>query len=460
MRSFFKDRRMVDMTVGSPLRLILTFAIPMFMGNIFQQLYNIVDTMIAGYALGDDVIAAISSTTQFSFLLIGFANGMNSGFGMLIARAFGNKEPEKVKHTVAMAFILNTVTTIIFTTIAVSLMRNMLYVLETPTEIFDDAYAYAIIIVAGLCSNLFFNMGAGLMSAVGNSIKPLVFLIISCFMNIGLDIVFVVVFDWEVAGLALATVIAQGASAFMCHAYVFKNYPELVPSKEHFKIDWKYLFDMFGTGLAMGFTSSIYAIGSVAMQRSINMLGTTYITANASARKLLSLGMQPLSTSASATATYAAQNYGAGKLDRVTKGFKQIILIGFAWTAVSTVFIYFAAPFLVKFMTGTTNAEIVANAHMFLKLNYPFYLALGPLFVLRLGLQALGVKIMPVISSLIELFGKLVAAAWFVPNFGFVAVCLTEPVLWVACAIWLAFSYMVNIPRLRAKLIAKQRIET
>lgn len=444
------------MTMGSPLRLILVFAIPMFMGNIFQQLYNIFDTMVAGYALGDDVIAAISSTTQFSFLIIGFANGMNSGFGMMIARAFGNKDPYKVKHTVAMALILNTVSAVIFTTLSVSLMRTMLEFLETPTDIFDDAYAYAIIIVAGLCTNLFFNMGAGLMSAVGNSIKPLMFLIISCFMNIGMDVLFVVVLDLKVAGLALATVIAQGASAIMCFSYVLRNYPELVPSREHFRIEWKYLFDMFGTGLAMGFTSSIYAIGSVAMQRSINLLGKTYITANADARKLLSLGMQPLSTIGSATATYAAQNYGAGKVDRVSKGFKQVILIGFAWTAVSTAFIYVAAPFLVRIMTGTDNPDVIANAHLFLKLNYPFYLALGPLFVLRLGLQALGVKVMPVISSLIELFGKLISATWFVPVYGFVAVCLTEPVLWVACAVWLAFSYMVNMPRLRRALEQKQ----
>lgn len=456
MKSLFKERRIVDMTMGSPLRLILVFAIPMFMGNIFQQLYNIFDTMVAGYALGDDVIAAISSTTQFSFLIIGFANGMNSGFGMMIARAFGNKDPYKVKHTVAMALILNTVSAVIFTTLSVSLMRTMLEFLETPTDIFDDAYAYAIIIVAGLCTNLFFNMGAGLMSAVGNSIKPLMFLIISCFMNIGMDVLFVVVLDLKVAGLALATVIAQGASAIMCFSYVLRNYPELVPSREHFRIEWKYLFDMFGTGLAMGFTSSIYAIGSVAMQRSINLLGKTYITANADARKLLSLGMQPLSTIGSATATYAAQNYGAGKVDRVSKGFKQVILIGFAWTAVSTAFIYVAAPFLVRIMTGTDNPDVIANAHLFLKLNYPFYLALGPLFVLRLGLQALGVKVMPVISSLIELFGKLISATWFVPVYGFVAVCLTEPVLWVACAVWLAFSYMVNMPRLRRALEQKQ----
>ncbi len=456
MKSLFKERRIVDMTVGSPLRLILVFAIPMFMGNIFQQLYNIFDTMVAGYALGDDVIAAISSTTQFSFLIIGFANGMNSGFGMMIARAFGNKDPYKVKHTVAMALILNTVSAVIFTTLSVSLMRTMLEFLETPTDIFDDAYAYAIIIVAGLCTNLFFNMGSGLMSAVGNSIKPLMFLIISCFMNIGMDVLFVVVLDLKVAGLALATVIAQGASAIMCFSYVLRNYPELVPSREHFRIEWKYLFDMFGTGLAMGFTSSIYAIGSVAMQRSINLLGKTYITANADARKLLSLGMQPLSTIGTATATYAAQNYGAGKVDRVSKGFKQVILIGFAWTAVSTAFIYVAAPFLVRIMTGTDNPDVIANAHLFLKLNYPFYLALGPLFVLRLGLQALGVKVMPVISSLIELFGKLISAIWFVPVYGFVAVCLTEPVLWVACAVWLVFSYMVNMPRLRRALEQKQ----
>lgn len=449
----FTQRRTVDMTVGSPLKLILFFAIPMFVGNIFQQLYNIFDTMVAGYALGDDIIAAISSTTQFSFLIIGFANGMNSGFGMMIARAFGNKDPYKVKHTVAMALLLNIVSTVIFTTLAVSLMRRMLVFLNTPADIFQDAYAYAIIIVAGLCTNLFFNMGSGMMNAVGNSTKPLLFLIISCFINISLDVLFVVVLPFfGVSGLALATVIAQGVSAVMCFVHVWKKYPELVPDKEHFRIDWKYLLDMFATGLSMGFTGSIYAIGSVAMQGSINNLGKTFITANADARKLLSLGMQPLSTSATATATFASQNYGAGKYDRVTKGFRDVILVGFAWTAVTTVFIYLCAPFMVRIMTGTDNLEIISNAHLFLKLNYPFYLALGPLFVLRMGLQAIGSRVMPVISSMIELFGKLVSAFWFVPTFGFVAVCLTEPVLWLACAIWLAIAYLIYRRRLKQRM--------
>lgn len=441
------------MTVGSPLKLILFFAIPMFVGNIFQQLYNIFDTMVAGYALGDDVIAAISSTTQFSFLIIGFANGMNSGFGMMIARAFGRKDPDKVKHTVAMALLLNIVSTIVFTTLAVSCMRRMLIFLNTPEEIFRDAYSYAIIIVAGLCTNLFFNMGSGMLNAVGNSIRPLIFLIISCFINITLDVLFVVVVPFfGVSGLALATVIAQGMSAVMCFVYVLRNYPELVPGRKHFRIHWKYLLDMFGTGISMGITSSIYAIGSVAMQGSINNLGKTYITANADARKLLSLGMSPLSTAANATATFASQNYGAGKYDRVTKAFRDVIFMGFAWTAVSTVFMYLCAPFMVRIMTGTENPEIISNAHLFLKINYPFYLALGPLFVLRVGLQVIGSKVMPVFSSLIELFGKLISAFWFVPAYGFLAVCFTEPVLWLACAIWLAIAYLIYLRRLRRRL--------
>lgn len=443
MKSFFKERRVVDMTVGSPLRLILTFAIPMFIGNVFQQLYNVFDTMVAGHFLGDDVIAAIGSTTQFSFLIIGFANGMNSGFGMMIARAFGNKDPERVKQTVAMAYILNTASSVFFTALTVGLMHRMLVVMETPEEIFNDAYVYAIIIVAGLCTNLFFNMGSGMMSAVGNSIRPLLFLILSCVMNITIDVLCVVVLKTGVAGLAIATVASQAFSAAICFRYVFRHYPELVPQRRHFRIDWRYLGEMFTTGLSMGFTGSIYAIGSVMMQRSINMLGTMYITANTGARKLLSLGMQPLSTSASATATFASQNYGAGKYDRVYKGFRQIILVGFAWTTVSSVIIYFAAPWLIQVMTGTENADIISNAHMFLKINYPFYLALGPLFVFRLGLQALGEKITPVVSSIIELVGKIVSAIWFVPAFGFVAVCLTEPVLWAACALWLTFAVLL-----------------
>lgn len=447
-----------DMTKGNAIKLILYFAIPLFVGNIFQQVYTIVDTMIAGYNLGDGAIAAIGATSSLYSLLIDFSVGLNSGYGIIVSRNFGAKDHENLKRSIAAMFILNVVTTIVLTIAGLVLLRPMMHMLNVPASIFEDAYLYIVIILGGMTATIAYNMFAGILRAGGNSKTPLIFLIISCGINLFMDIVFIIGFGWGVSGAALATVIAETISAIMAGIYIKKNYNDILPLKEHFHFSSQLVCEMLSTGFAMGIMLCVVDIGSVVYQRAINYLGETLIIAHTAARRIIGIFMMPLGSIATANSTFVSQNCGAGKLNRVNNTLIKVMKMEVIWGIFSCVLVFLFGNQFVVFLTGSRDSAVINNAVLSMRVHFLCYPALGILLALRTTLQAMGEKIIPVISSGFELIIKIIAGIWLIPMFGYTCVCLTEPVIWTICMVFLIAVFMIQKPIKKAE--SKQLINS
>jgi len=432
-----KTNRTVDMTEGNILRHILIFAIPLFIGNIFQQFYNIMDMIIAGYLLNDDALAAIGATSALSSLIIGFSNGMNGGFGIIWSNKFGAKKEDELRHAIGLALLLNVVLITIITTISLLFLRSLLHKMNVPNTIFERSYTYMFVILLGLGVTLFYNMEAGILRAVGNSRVPLYFVIVSSVCNIGFNLLLVMGFGMDVEGLALGTIIAQACCVIGLFIYIYKNYPWLHLKGEDFKLNSVLIGQLFTSGLSMGLMLSIFSIGSVMLQGAINKLGKTIVTAHTAARRTLEMFMQPLATLAAAIATFVSQNYGAGNRRRIEKGIKLTCWVSLGWALFSFLFLRLFAKYIVIALTNTAKDEVIHNAVMNIGININFFFFLGILLVLRSAMQGFGQKIAPLIASAIELAMKVVAVYYIVPRYGYIGASYTEPSTWLFCMAFL-----------------------
>lgn len=441
-----------DMTQGSPIRLILSFAVPLFIGNIFQQFYSMVDTMVVGYHLGDTGIAAIGATTSLYSLLINFANGLNNGYGIIVTQRFGAHDRKNMKQAIAGMMILDLCICLFLTAATLVFLRTLMNFLNTPASVFDMAYSYIRTICLGIVTTIGYNMFASILRAMGNSRTPLYFLIFSSFLNIVLDILFVAVFRMGITGAAIATVISQAVSATLCGFYVLRNYAEYLPQKEDFRIPEKMLKNLFSTGISMALMSCLVDCGSVIFSRANNLLGETYIAAHAAARKLLMMMIQPQASLSLANSTFVGQNWGAKKFDRIRQTLRKVLLIEVLWGVFAAALIYLFGGALVRFTTGTNDADMIGYAVMSLRIHFAAFPFLGVVFVIRHTLQAMGYKIIPICSSCIELGTKFLAASWLIPQIGFLGTCITEPVTWVIMASFLTFFYVTKQNRITDSL--------
>ena len=435
-----------DMTEGRPVRLILRFAVPLFIGNIFQQIYSVVDTMIAGYNLGDSAIAAIGATTSIYFLLINLASGLNSGYGIVISRLFGARDLDALKRSIAATVVLDVAITAAATGLALFFIRPLMQILNVPEGIFADAYRYISIILGGMITTILFNMFAGIMRAVGNSRTPLYFLILACLVNLGLDVLFVAVFRWGVQGAAVATVMAQGCAALLSGIYLCRNYREILPQKEHFQVRPALLKELAASGFAMAAMLCVVDLGSIIYQRAINGLGEVLIAAHTSARRIISIFMMPLNSIATANSTFVGQNWGAGKRERVRQSLMSVMVMEVGWGVFAWAVVFLFGATAVQMLTNTSDPLVIQNAALSLRLHLVCYPALGVLLALRTALQAMGRKIAPVTSSVFELVIKLISGLWLIPRFGYLCACLTEPVIWTVCMIFLILVFWLKNP--------------
>ena len=448
--SSVKQGQTRDMTQGSALSNILVFAIPLFISNFFQQCYNIGDTMIASHNLGQSALAAIGLTGSITGLVIGFANGINSGYGILLARAFGSKNEEQMKSVVAWTLILNLGISVLITIGTLLFADPLLHLIQTPEDVFSESRTYLTVVMGGMATALFYNMGSGLLRAVGNSKTPLYFLIFSCSLNLLLDLLSVTVFHFGVAGIAGATVMAQLVSSILCFLYLYRNFRFLIPSRRHFSYNKRLVSDLVSTGFSMGLMNSIFSIGSVILQGSINTLGTTIIAAHTAARRIVMIGNMPLSSIASANATFVSQNFGAGRIDRIREGIKKSSMISLIWSLLFLVMILTLANPLIRALAGTDDPVIMSNAMMNLHINMIFFFPLGILLIIRMTLQGINHKTIPLISSTMELIIKVLASFVFVPLWGYVGASIAEPFSWLVCMLFLLFSYI--------RILKKERI--
>lgn len=435
-----------DMTKGNPIQLILRFAVPLFIGNIFQQIYNVLDMMIAGYNLGDGAIAAIGATSSIYALVIDFASGLNSGYGIVVSRSYGAKNQDDLKRSIATMIILDMIIAVILTILSLLFIKPFMRALNVPEGIFADAYLYISVILGGIIATILYNMFAGIMRAVGNSKIPLYFLIISCAINLGLDILFIIGFGWGIQAAAVTTVIGEGCSALFSGIYIFRKYKNILPEKHHFHLQVPILKEMISSGFAMAFMLCVVDIGSVIYQRAINGLGEILIVAHTAARRLIGIFMMPLSSIATAYSTFVGQNWGAGKKERVKQALTRVLAMEVSWGLFSAIIIFLFGDVMVRLLTDTSDTLIIKNAALSLRFHFACFPALGILFVLRTALQAMGRKVVPVMSSMFELAIKVIAGIWLIPMFGYIYVCITEPIIWVVCMLFLIFIFLVRKP--------------
>ena len=440
--------RVMDMTQGNPVKLILAFAVPLFIGNIFQQIYSMVDTAVAGYCLGDGAIAAIGATSSLYALLIDFASGLNSGCAIVVTQRFGAHDEKKLKSAIAGMIELDAGITLALTALSLAFLRPLMRFLNTPNSIFEQAYQYIAVICAGMIATIAYNLFSSILRAFGNSRTSLYFLIISSVLNMGMDLLFVAVLGLGVAGAALATVIAEGVSALLCGIYVFRHYAAFLPSKADFRVSGSLIAELFSNGIAMALMYCVVDLGSVIFQRANNHLGETIISAHAASRRIIGIMMQPLATISTASSTFVGQNWGAKKPERIHSALRQVTVMEIGWSLFGCALIFAFGSALVRLSTGTSDAEVIRNAVMSLRWHLSFFPALGCLLVLRTAMQAMGQKTAPILSSCIELGMKLLSAAFLIPHLGFFGTSITEPITWTLMLLFLAAAYFASRKRL------------
>ena len=424
---------------------LVLFALPIFVSNLFQQLYNTIDTAIVGHTLGTSSLAAIGSVNSVFDLFVGFALGIGNGLSIVAARSFGAKNEELLKRTVAGSMIIGIASSVLITLIAMLCLRPLLHLINVPEQLLDEAYSYISTITLGLCVMFAYNLCAGLLRAIGNSVMPLVFLVFSSILNIILDLLFITQFGMGIAGAAVATVIAQGVSSVLCVIYIMIKTKELLPSKRHFKVGESLIAELLGQGYSMAFMVSIVNVGSVILQSSINGINDELIlAAHTAARKLFMFCNMPFLALALADSTFVSQNVGAGRFDRIKKGMKQSYIAFFVMAAVLSVFLLAAAEDMVRLIAGTDNETVLRNGGLYLKIVAPNYAILGILLSTRNGLQGLGQKIIPLVSSMIEMVGKIIFVAAFIPVYKYMAVIVCEPAIWVVMTLQLLIAFWGN----------------
>lgn len=441
-KSFFNTD--VDLIHGPIFKSLVIFAIPLLISNIFQQLYNTVDTMIVGNYLGDTSLAAIGACTSIYDLLVGFALGIGNGLAIVTARSYGSQDKDLLKKSVASSVIIGIVVSLVITVIGSFILYPLLEVLNTPQKIINEAYSYISVVTLFIIVMFAYNLCAGLMRAIGNSVMPLVFLIVSSLLNILLDILLITQLDMGVMGAAIATVISQGVSVVLCIVYIFKKTQILLPEKEHFAFDKDLYKELLGQGFSMGFMSCIVSAGSVILQYGINGLGYLIIAGHTAARKLYMFFNMPFTAMALAISTFVSQNRGANQGNRIREAIKYAYIYDVVMAGIVTVLLLFFAPSLVKLISGSSEAVVLDNGSLYLRIVGPFYAILGILMQTRFALQGLGKKILPLISSIIEFFGKIIFVLLFIPRFQYLAVIFCEPTIWCVMALQLVYSFYTN----------------
>lgn len=437
-----------DLTEGKPMKLIISFSIPLLIGNIFQQFYSMVDTIIVGKFLGVQPLAAVGSTGALSALILWMLGGLTSGFSVVIAQRFGAGDHDGLRRSVGTSTILCVIVTLIATVLTVALTRPMLELLNTPPDIIDDAAAYISVIFAGTAAVVFYNMLSGILRALGDSRTPLYFLIISSILNVVLDLVFIVSFHLGVAGAAYATVISQAVSGLLCLIYMAKRFPILHMKKQDWKMDWGFTKEHLRIGCPMGIMSSVTAIGIMLLQSALNQFGSTTVAAYTAASKVEQLVVQPAMTFGITMATYCGQNLGAGRIDRIRDGVNQCSLLSLIVSvAAGAIVVLFGKPLTLLFISGEQTEEVINLSRQYLNTIAAFLPVLGMLFIYRNSMQGMGETIFPMLGGVMELVARTIAVYTlpFALGFGYAGLCFASPLAWIAATVLLFVSYRIKI---------------
>ena len=438
-----KKVKSIDLLSSPIVSSLLTFALPILISNALQQFYNAADTTIVGNFLGFRSLAAIGATSAIYELIVGFAIGIANGMGIVVARHFGAGDIEKIKRAVAGSIVIGSVLSLAVMLIGGFWLYELLRLVHIPENIINEAYSYIYIIMIFFFLTFFYNWSASMLRAIGNSLTPLLILLLTSVINIGLDILFITKFNTGIKGAAIATVISQAISALLCIVYMYIKADILIPKLKHFKYNYYVYADLSAQGFAMGFMSSIVSIGTVILQTAVNGMGVPIIAAQTTGRRIMFFLMMPMSSLATALTTFVSQNFGAGNKSRIKSAVKYANIINTIWSIISVVFVYTLSIPLIRFISGSYDKELIANAKLYIAIAAPFFWTLGILFNLRNALQGMDRKIEPLISSCIELICKIAFVLFVIPRVAYMGVVLTEPIIWVVMVLQLAYSFYI-----------------
>ncbi len=426
-----------NMTEGNPLLLIMQFAFPLLLGNLFQQTYNVVDAAIVGRILGANALAGVGASSSVQFLILGFCIGICAGFSVPVAQRFGAGDTRSLRRFIFHSVILIVFLSVILTLICCLLCKGILNILHTPGDIYSDAYAYLFVIFLGIPFTLLYNITAGVLRAVGDSRTPFIFLALSTAFNIGLDLFCIIVLKWGVAGAALATVASQAISGILCLIFILKKMTFILPEKDDCVLKLSYILNLLSMGLPMGMQYSITAIGSMFMQSANNSLGSVYVSGFTAAMKIKQFTMCPFDALATAVSTFAGQNYGAGNVKRIRDGVKIGVIVGIIYGILAGIVnIFFGRTLSLLFISADSAAILDAAARYLRALGF-FYWALGILNVCRMSVQGLGFSALTIFSGFTEMVARILMSVFAVPAFGYAAICFTDQSAWLSACFYI-----------------------
>ena len=440
-----------DMTNGSPSKHILGFAVPMLFGMLFQQFYNLVDTIIVGKTLGVEALAGVGATGSINFMIIGFCMGVCNGFVIPVAQCFGAKKPADLRKYVFNGYICSIVFAIVLTLASVIFCRRILIVMNTPADIIDHAYNYIVVIFIGIPTVFLYNMVSGVIRSLGDSKTPVVFLVLSSIINVVLDFFLILVCKMGVAGAGWATVTSQLISGLTCLIYMYKKYDILKGDKSERVLDRRFITNLCMNGVPMGLQYSITAIGSTILQAAVNTLGSTYVAAMTAGSKMFNFTCCPFDALGSTMATYAGQNVGAAKIKRLGQGVRSAMIIGSIYSVLSLVALYFTTDYIALLFVNASETTIIALTRQFILASACFYIPLTGVNVVRFCIQGMGFSVFAISAGILEMIGRAFAAIILIPSIGFMGACLASPIAWIAADAFLFPAFIHCAKKLNAR---------
>ena len=440
-----------DMTNGSPSKHILGFAVPMLFGMLFQQFYNLDDTIIVGKTLGVEALAGVGATGSINFMIIGFCMGVCNGFVIPVAQCFGAKKPADLRKYVFNGYICSIVFAIVLTLASVIFCRRILIIMNTPADIIDHAYNYIVVIFIGIPTVFLYNMVSGVIRSLGDSKTPVVFLVLSSIINVVLDFFLILVCKMGVAGAGWATVTSQLVSGLTCLIYMYKKYDILKGDKSERVLDRRFITNLCMNGVPMGLQYSITAIGSTILQAAVNTLGSTYVAAMTAGSKMFNFTCCPFDALGSTMATYAGQNVGAAKIKRLGQGVRSAMIIGSVYSVLSLIALYFTTDYIALLFVNASETTIIALTRQFILASACFYIPLTGVNVVRFCIQGMGFSVFAISAGILEMIGRAFAAIILIPSIGFMGACLASPIAWIAADAFLFPAFIHCARKLNAR---------
>lgn len=456
MEATIEKKGTKDLTHGNPMKLILNFGLPLLFGLVFQQLYNLVDSIIVGQILGVNALAAVGSTGSINFMVLGFCIGVCNGFAIPVAQSFGAKDMTEVKRYIANSCWMSVIFSVGLTVLIGVFTHKILELMNTPASIIEDAYTYIFIIFMGIPLIFLYNMVSAILRSLGNSVAPLVFLICSSVLNIILDLIMIK--PMGVAGASVATITAQGISGIVSLIYMIIKYKHLDFKKDDWKLRGRHAKNLCGTGVPMGLQYSITGIGSIILQTSVNGLGEAVVASVAAGSKITVFLICPFDAMGTTMATYGGQNVGAKRLDRIHQGLKSCLLLGVIYSIFSLLVIIFAGRSLALLFVSKSETEIINYIYRFLLGNAACYVFLACVNIFRFLIQGLGYSAFAVIAGICEMVGRGLAGFVLVPKFGFFFVSIASPLAWIFADMFLIPAYFYVMKRLKRKFSGSEEV--